>query len=417
MPCVSDEPLTAARADIIKRLQTQFGLILAHDTGTGKTLSAIAAAERYPNIDVLVLTPAGLVSNFVKELGTYCVANHGRYAVRSYNSLLTSPVACSKKFLICDEAHRLRSNGKITQAVMECAAKAFRVLLLTATPVVNRPADMINLVAMVSRKRPMPEKAFELFWQSRDIKTLRKYISFLRKNTADFPDVKFHTVKLKMPGDYYREYRQVELQQFKGRPAAQVINSDADVFAFLSGVRRASNAAAVEGNPKISWIADKVASAKGGKFIIYSEWIKAGADLIRKAFPDAGILTGDMSAKQRDAVVRAYNENKIRVLFISGAGSEGVDLKNTTDVILLEPSWNQAREAQVVGRAARFKSHEPGKTVHVWKLVLQKPGVGVFGKLTGREWSDHIPSADDLVVQIQDKKKALNLEFESKLRG
>jgi superfamily II DNA/RNA helicase len=124
-----------------------------------------------------------------------------------------------------------------------------------------------------------------------------------------------------------------------------------------------------------------------------------------------------MSAKQRDAVVRAYNENNIRVLFISGAGSEGVDLKNTTDVILLEPSWNQAREAQVVGRAARFKSHEPGKTVHVWKLVLQKPGVGVFGKLTGREWSDHIPSADDLVVQIQDKKNALNLEFESKLRG
>jgi hypothetical protein len=53
----------------------------------------------------------------------------------------------------------------------------------------------------------------------------------------------------------------------------------------------------------------------------------------------------------------------------------------------------------------------------VWKLVLQKPGVGVFGKLTGREWSDHIPSADDLVVQIQDKKNALNLEFESKLRG
>jgi superfamily II DNA or RNA helicase len=414
MPCVSEEPLTAARKDIIKRLQKQFGVILAHDTGTGKTLSAIAAAEQYPTVKVLVLTPAGLVSNFIKELGTYCVLDRSRYTVVSYNSVLVKPPQCEKKFLICDEAHRLRSDGKITQAVMKCASKAFRVLLLTATPVVNRPSDMSNLIAMVRRKPPMGEKAFDVFWRSKDVKLLPKYISFLRKNTADFPSVNLHTVDLKMPQNYYREYRQVELQQFKDRPAAQVINSDADVFAFLSGVRRASNAAAVEDNPKIVWIRDKVKD--GGKFIIYSEWIKAGADLVVRAFPEAGVITGDMSAQKRDAVVKAYNDNKINILFISGAGAEGVDLKNTTDVILLEPSWNQAREDQVVGRAARFKSHEPGQTVNVWKLVLHKPGVGVFGNLTGRAWSDQIPSADDLVVQIQDTKKKLNLEFESKLR-
>jgi SNF2 family DNA or RNA helicase len=412
---VSDEPLTATRRDIIQRLQTQFGLILAHDTGTGKTLSAIAAAEQYPNVKVLVFTPAGLVSNFVKELGTYCVKKPERYTVVSYNSILNHAPNCEHKFLICDEAHRLRSDGQITKAVMQCASKAFRVLLLTATPVVNRPSDVSNLVAIVSRNKPMNDKVFDLFWRSSDIKTLRKYISFLRKDTQDFPDVKFHIVDLKMPQKYYREYRLVELQQFDGRPSEHVIKSDADVFAFLSGVRRASNAASADENPKIEWIEKKV--KQGGKFIIYSEWIKAGADLVQKAFPQAGVITGDMSAKKRDVIVKAYNEDRINILFISGAGGEGLDLKNTTDVILLEPSWNLAREAQVVGRAARFKSHEPGKTVNVWKLVLRKPGWGFFGDLTGKEWGDNLnPSADVMVMDIQTKKKKLNDEFDTKLR-
>jgi SNF2 family DNA or RNA helicase len=412
---VGQEPLLPHRQDIINRLQQQHGVILAHDTGTGKTLSAIAVAERFPDVRVLVITPASLVSNFHKELARYCVSDPQRYTVVSYHRMLTKPPPCGGKFLICDEAHRLKSNGKITEAVMRCARVAIRVLLLTATPIVNDPSDTVNLFAMVMNEEPITPKAFEQLWRSADVKKLRRYVSFLRQNTRDYPNVREHTVVLKMPQSYYDEYHRVEKQQFKDRPSADIINSDADVFAFLSGVRRASNAASLKDNPKIEWVKRKV--AQGGKFIIYSEWLKAGADLIKKAFPRAGVVTGSVDTRARDATVRAYNRGDLDVLILSAAGGEGLDLKGTTDVILFEVPWNEARERQVIGRAARLGSHAKKQTVNVWKLVLRKPGFGVFSDLTGRAWNDRVASADDLVTEIKQKKAKLNADFDARLRS
>jgi SNF2 family DNA or RNA helicase len=413
MPCVKDEPLNATRQDIIRRLQTQHGLILAHDTGTGKTLSAITAAEQHPRARVLVLTPASLVSNFKIALLQYCVPpdldpNRPRYTIMSYDLFLKSNVPCEGVFLICDEAHRLRSGGQTARKVMECAHNAFRVLLLTATPIVNSPSDTINLFAMAMNSDPIRPQAFEQLWRSKDIQSLRKYISFKHKNSSDFPNVRVHEVTLTMPSEYYDAYQAVERQQFRGKPASSIIKSDSDVFAFLSGIRRASNAALVVNNPKIDWIRAKV--KQGGKFLIYSEWIKAGADLVRSAFPDAGFITGSMPMKDRDAIVRAYNSNQIKVLFVSGAGGEGLDLKGTTDVVIFEVPFHKAREQQVIGRAARYKSHDkPGSVVDVWKIVLQKP----------KKWigSHRYLSADDWVLQLRRKKEQLNAEFERRLRG
>jgi SNF2 family DNA or RNA helicase len=385
-------------------------MILAHDTGTGKTLTAITTAEKFPQVRVLVLVPASLVSNFEAGLDQYCVSTKSRqrYTIMSYHIFMKSEVPCEGVFLICDEAHRLRSDGRIARKVMQCARRAARVLLLTATPIVNGPADTINLFAMAMNYDPIGPKAFDELWRSKDVQSLQKYISFKHKNSSDFPNVRVHEVKLKMPEKYFKAYQAVEESQFANQPAANIIKDSSDVFAFLSGIRRASNAALVDENPKIEWVKAKV--EKGGKFLIYSEWIKAGADLVRRAFPNAGFITGSMSMKERDAVVRAYNSNQIKVLFVSGAGGEGLDLKGTTDVIIFEVPFHEAREQQVIGRAARYKSHEqPGSVVNVWKIVLQKPSKW-FG-------SHRHPSADDWVLELREKKHKLNAEFESRLRG
>ena len=418
MDCVKNEPITATRRDIIKRLKKQHGLILAHDTGTGKTITSIAAAEQHPTVPVLVLTPASLVSNFETGMAMYCVHDpdpqNPRYTVMSYHAFLNADVKCDGVFLICDEAHRLRSDGKISKKVMGCAKRAFRVLLLTATPVVNNPTDSINLFAMAMNHKPIGPKAFDQLWRSPDVRELKKYISFLHKNSSDFPNVRVHEVKIKMPLAYYDAYHAVEKRQFKNKPASSIIDSDSDVFAFLSGIRRASNAALLTQNPKIDWIKNKIQN--GGKFLIYSEWIKAGADLVRQAFPKAGFITGSMPMKERDAIMRAYNADQIKVLFVSAAGGEGLDLKGTTDVIIFEVPFNEAREQQVIGRAARYKSHAKGSTVNVWKIVLQKPGMGLLGGWTGRPWTDKLPSADDWVLKLRETKNKLNAEFEARLR-
>jgi superfamily II DNA/RNA helicase len=128
------------------------------------------------------------------------------------------------------------------------------------------------------------------------------------------------------------------------------------------------------------------------------------------------VVTGSVATRERDETVRAYNRGDLNVLILSAAGGEGLDLKGTTDVILLEVPWNEARERQVIGRAARFRSHEKNQTVNVWKLVLRKPGVGLLSNLTGRAWNDNVPSADDLVTEIKRKKAKLNADFDARLR-
>jgi hypothetical protein len=43
---------------------------------------------------------------------------------------------------------------------------------------------------------------------------------------------------------------------------------------------------------------------------------------------------------------------------ITASGAEGIDLKNTRFVHLMEPYWNMVRIEQVVGRAVRICSHK-----------------------------------------------------------
>jgi SNF2 family DNA or RNA helicase len=88
-------------------------------------------------------------------------------------------------------------------------------------------------------------------------------------------------------------------------------------------------------------------------------------------------ITGDVSQERRNLAVQRYNEGLIKVLIISKAGGEGLDLKNTTSIVLMEPSWNEATHRQVIGRAVRFQSHTslPRAKQHVlvYRLHMIKP--------------------------------------------
>ena len=48
----------------------------------------------------------------------------------------------------------------------------------------------------------------------------------------------------------------------------------------------------------------------------------------------------------------------IKVIMITSSGAEGINLKNTRFVHIMEPYWNMVRVDQVVGRARRICSHE-----------------------------------------------------------
>jgi hypothetical protein len=74
---------------------------------------------------------------------------------------------------------------------------------------------------------------------------------------------------------------------------------------------------------------------------------------------------------------RSSNNNMgeiIKVLMITSAGSEGINLRNTRYVHIMEPYWHPVRLEQVVGRARRICSHqgleEQYRTVEVFVYLM-----------------------------------------------
>lgn len=86
---------------------------------------------------------------------------------------------------------------------------------------------------------------------------------------------------------------------------------------------------------------------------------------------------GLIDLKKRSKNIEDYNKKnnlygeQIKVLLLSQAGLEGIDLSNVGFIHILDPSWNSGKEKQLIGRGARFNSHAelPGKdrTVSVFK--------------------------------------------------
>jgi len=79
-------------------------------------------------------------------------------------------------------------------------------------------------------------------------------------------------------------------------------------------------------------------------------------------------ITGDVPMDKRTEIINHFNHisnidgKNIRMLMISSAGAEGLDLRNVRSIHLMEPYWNYARMVQIIARAVRYKSHDDYKS-------------------------------------------------------
>lgn len=74
----------------------------------------------------------------------------------------------------------------------------------------------------------------------------------------------------------------------------------------------------------------------------------------RKIF---ALISGDVPIEARIAIARAYNLREIDLLIISSTGAEGLDLKRTRHIHIMEPYWNWGRIEQIISRGVRNDSH------------------------------------------------------------
>jgi SNF2 family DNA or RNA helicase len=360
------------------------GLLVAHSVGSGKTLTGVTASQcilqNYENIKkVIIITPTSLQKNFKKEMIRYGIKeDDDRYEFYTFEgfSRNSKKIVCRNTFLIIDEAHNLRSNKSVrANKIKKCAQVAAKVMLLTATPIINKKKDLLNALDFIGIKLGEGYNIEENFRCNVSV--------FTKLNDENYPSSHLEEIPLEMDTKTLEEYNKVLEEDKEMLDKYQADN----LVAFYSGVRRASNNIGGRYSTKINWIIDKIMGTPlDEKFLIYSNFLNSGQNLIIKRVEDINKklsknqkinyaqITGKLSKTERDNIVKLYNENKIKILFISKAGGEGLDLKGTRYVILMEPTWNMANEEQVMGRAIRYESHillpKEKRNVTIYRLFL-----------------------------------------------
>jgi len=70
------------------------------------------------------------------------------------------------------------------------------------------------------------------------------------------------------------------------------------------------------------------------------------------------LVPSTIAAKLRESAENNYMGEVIKVFMITASGAEGISLRNTRYVHIMEPYWHPVRIEQVIGRARRICSHK-----------------------------------------------------------
>jgi len=386
---------------VINHLSTNRGALAIH--GTGKTLLSVGASIYllFKKIvaHVVFISPVSLQDNFKKtiikvnneKLLPYHISPDDLDTKVKYYTIqgfINKNDGCKNSLIIVDEAQNIRTlNGKYFNQILACAKYAKRVLLLSATPIVNYPHDIVNLIALLRGVDPI--KLNEFYQTIDSTSKAKKYFEnvfhFYNRPEDDinFPKYEIRPQYITMNKEYEKLYKNIEvgnankIPDFKGK----------NIKVFYNGIRRASNAINTTNSKysgqKIQFILDKIKELPNKKHVIFSHYVNMGIKIITDVLNDMRIkyekVDGSINKRDRQIIVDKYNKKDITVLLISKAGGEGLDLKDTDFIYVLEPTWNYALLQQIMGRGVRYKSHVDSKgqpiknaTVVIYLLYLIK---------------------------------------------
>ena len=448
-------PLLPHQQRVVERLRNQPGLVVAHGLGTGKTLSSIAAAQDQGG-HATALVPASLMPNYAKEILKH-LGDGSNIEVRSQQRDALRDEQIPSDLLIVDEAHKARETStKLHQLLADYPAA--KRLLLTATPVYNRPSDIAPLVNIAAGESVLPVgSTFNEhyiykppkdpgFWyrfsgkpmkpvlknkaELRDI--LQHWVDYQDNTGGDFPARTDESVRVPM-SDLQAKLHEAawgklprSLRKKLERGALPEGKELSEFNQFQSQARQVSGSTnkyvKSDSSPKtqraVQELLTRVQTDPTAKAIVYSNYLnnlkEYDQQLSEKGIPHK-LFTGNVKAKERQAAIDEYNTGKLKALLLSSAGGEGLDLKGTRLVQVLEPHWNEEKLDQVIGRAIRHGSHsdlpEDKRNVLVQRYITHPPA-GLWDRLRGKTPI----GVEDVLADMSKNKKDLNTQVLDLLR-
>ena len=451
-------PLKEHQQRIADRLKNETGVIAAHSTGTGKSLSGIGAYQSL-GLPTTIVVPAALRKNYQKELKKFLGKIPNDISIQSQQNIARKGFKdVPGGLMIVDEAQKLNNpESKLYKELRK--SKAAKRLLLSGTPVQNAPYDISPLVNLAANKTLLPENPREFLskyvtqkqhdpgffaklrgapsggmvdtLQHKDElrNILQKYIDVHQLGKDEnYPTASEEVVKVPMnqhQTDIYNTMMSkapwLVRQRVKwGLPAG--MKDIEKMKAFLTGPREVGDSPAmftksstVGDSPKIdaaiASMKQRMETDPNFKSVMYSNFVNAGINPAKKRLEEENIpygeFSGNMSPRDRNKMVNQYNNNKLKTLLLSQAGAEGLDLKGTKLIQILEPHFQVPREKQVEGRGIRYMSHaalpEDERHVHIQRFMAEPRG-----NFMQRLFKQNNPGVDEYIYNAARNKDRLN---------
>jgi superfamily II DNA or RNA helicase len=141
-------------------------------------------------------------------------------------------------------------------------------------------------------------------------------------------------------------------------------------------------------SPKFSWLLLNIVKHLNSKHVIYSFYktrsgVQLLCNLLKHCGLNAAIFSGDVPSKTREEILNKFNDknnrrgDKIKVLLITDAGSEGINVLECNNIHIVESGTKENRTRQAIGRVIRYKSHinlpKNKQYVNVWRYWSTNP--------------------------------------------
>jgi SNF2 family DNA or RNA helicase len=382
--------------------------ILADEVGLGKTIEAGLILKEYMIRGlvkkVLILVPASLVSQWVKELNEKFfipAVQQKKSYVWEQCDVVVSSIDTAKKsphreiiykqqydMVIIDEAHKLKNNKTKNYEFVQNLKKKF-CLLLTATPIQNRIEEIFNLVSLLKPGHLGNAEYFaKTYGKTRSLQTnehLKALVNkvMIRNRRADtgIEWSKRHVEPVLI------EFTKEERELYE---AVQALKQDGEVlfgsqFSLITMLREACSSRealfltvknmmdkyegdvpasfgqlmekinAVTTNSKAEKALELIRSIND-KVIIFTEY-RATQLYLQWFLKQHGISSvpfrGGFKRGKKDWMKELF-KNHAQVFIATEAGGEGINLQFCRHVINYDLPWNPMRLEQRIGRVHRL---------------------------------------------------------------
>ncbi|MGP1283422.1 MAG: DEAD/DEAH box helicase [Parasphingopyxis sp.] len=429
--------------DAVEAVKNHKFAALFHEQGLGKTKIAIDLSLEWLRNDVVdtvcFVTKRGLVKNWVEEIRShahlepsilnqdrranfYVLNSPARFVVLHYE-VLKSDSKRIELFLqsrrvgaILDESQKIKNpSAALTQAFLNVREQFVRRIIMTGTPIANRPEDIWSQIFFLDggaalgtdfdsfrsnlnlsndlweddKKRSLFEQNLSGIFGAIDSFTVRE-----TKNSAgiDLPSKRITNIPTALETEQRLLYDNIRLElRAEVLKDGEVVEEDAEVVLkrLLRLVQIASNPKLIdegyEGTPakmtELSKLLRDIA-AVDSKAIIWTNFVK-NADWLKSALSrsqSVAVVHGGLPIDVRNQQIDLFkNDSKYRLLVATpGAAKEGLTLTVANHAIFFDRSFSLDDYLQAQDRIHRISQM---KRCFIWNLI---------GENTVDEWVDQL---------------------------